>query len=108
MENPTRAHGAVYDHPHKGHDRLYIDQQNAFYAVFDGAGGDELSSKIVDLLPGALPLLAPMREESQNNFLAVTMSGLDKLAVGRHVRRSTGAVACVKDIGDDVEISYFN
>lgn len=47
----VEAHGAVYDHPHKGHDRLYIDQNTAVAGIFDGGGGDELGEAIVNKLP---------------------------------------------------------
>jgi hypothetical protein len=48
------AYGLVYPFPGKGHDRVYINEADGLYGVFDGANGAQLSRAIVAALPGCI------------------------------------------------------
>lgn len=100
-------YGAIYDQPLKGHDRLFIDRELCTAAVFDGAGGDELSEAAIRILPGLLARDNHIRDSSVELFLARVLTSLDSLPEAEH-RRATAAMACAGRTAADVHIGYAN
>lgn len=93
-------HGATYTYPGKGHDRLYINQQHAFAAVFDGAGGSELSEAAVTRLSDIL--------QSPSGFtLDKAMHCVDNLPEGRY-RKATVAAAHIEATAGQTVIGFMN
>lgn len=89
---PVVASGAVVDHPGKGHDRVFVDPDLAVAAVFDGAGGAEMSAAAAHALPRSL-MAHRRRRPSPHALLAEVAADLDHLPQGSR-RRSTAAVVC--------------
>lgn len=107
MTKLIEAYGAVYDHPGKGHDRLFLDSKNQFFGVFDGAGGDELSEAIVQKLPEILARNQRRKKVSPTAFMASVISKIDRLPEGEQ-RKSTAALGSVA-LGQQVmEVTYAN
>lgn len=98
--------GEVYDHPHKGHDRLYLDKINSIYAVFDGAGAANLSQASIEQLPRAIAEQTEQMLSDQSKFVRV-ITFLDNLPEGR-LAQSTAAIAQVKETKAGVVVDYFN
>ncbi|MDB5184696.1 MAG: hypothetical protein JWN38_504 [Candidatus Saccharibacteria bacterium] len=107
MPNNLESHGIVYNHAGKGHDRLFLDDTNGLYAVFDGAGGDELSQAVMDQLPASIAARSAIRPQSQAEFLATVVADMDGLHE-RFLRKATAAMACVTEQAEAFSVHYFN
>lgn len=107
MANIFEFHGAIYDKPTKGHDRLFIDSNDLVAGVFDGAGGDELSKIVIQELPGILEYNTLARRTSAGVFMARVLAGLDNLPEAIE-RKSTASIACIDEKGSEVHITYGN
>jgi serine/threonine protein phosphatase PrpC len=90
MQSEHLAYGAVYDYPGKGHDRVFLDHENSFFAALDGAGGDELSGSIAQHLPEVINAAGHTNHESCASFMCYVITQLDNLPEATQ-RRSTGA-----------------
>ncbi len=99
------AYGGIYDHPNKGHDRLYVDVDRRFFAVFDGAGGDELSDAACEVLPTVIDRHSALREHAPKLFMHQVFTDLDGLPA-RKRRRSTAALVAADIINDTTHLTY--
>jgi hypothetical protein len=105
MQRLVDAYGAVYADPRKGHDRVFLDKENQFFAVFDGAGGDELSEAAVQALPATLARHSSVRQQSPARFVEQVLSDVDCLDKGQE-RKSTVALACIDEQADQTLVTY--
>ncbi|MEO7364327.1 MAG: hypothetical protein ABIV43_02355 [Candidatus Saccharimonadales bacterium] len=101
-----KSYGSVYDHLGKGHDRLYLDDANGIFAVFDGAGGESLSEACASQLPAIIARETAVSDVESSAFAKIITS-LDSLPEGYRVK-STVAMACVKETLEGVAFNYFN
>jgi hypothetical protein len=101
------SYGAIYNKPGKGHDRLLIFEDEAFFGTLDGAGGDELSSAIVREIHGSLSSHIGLRDPSLPNFMAHVVSDMDSLPEGER-RKSTAALCCLAERSSEIEVAYLN
>lgn len=107
QHSSLRTAGAVFGYPGKGHDRLFMDAEQQFFAAIDGAGGAELSQAIAVRLPDSITEHSHIRQRSQREFLARVAADLDNLPEGRQ-RKATAALACIADYGDKQAVAFAN
>lgn len=100
------SYGEVYAHRGKGHDRLYVDDAYGLAAVFDGAGGAELSAACVAQLPEIIEQQCSISNGLSLPFINI-VTALDNLPEA-HVRKSTVAMSHVQESEKGTSIDYFN
>lgn len=97
----------IYDHPDKGHDRVYVDDNAGVMGIFDGAGGafgsNVLYAGIEELADEPLPYIVKslntrMIDGVNRSFYRIhdSTAMIAKLAVNKSLQK------------DAVQIDYFN